>query len=50
MSKREPGHKEYKYLYKEMLKPEIIRQAYKNLRKGKTKRREIKKIDENYDE
>lgn len=42
--------KQYKYLYREMLKPEVIRQAYKNLRKGKTKREEIKQIDDNYDE
>lgn len=42
--------KEYKYLYKQMLNPEIIRKAYKNLRKGKTKRKEIQHIDEHYDE
>lgn len=42
--------KQYKYLYREMLKPEVIRQAYKNLRKGKTKREEIKQIDDNYEE
>ena len=33
------GHKEYKYLYQQMLKEEIIRKAYKKLRKGKTKRK-----------
>lgn len=35
------GHKEYKYLYREMLKDEIIRKAYKKLRKGKTKRNTV---------
>ena len=39
------GHKEYKYLYQQMLKEEIIRKAYKKLRKGKTKRKEIIYID-----
>ena len=34
-----PPHKEYKYLYQQMLKDEIIRKAYKKLRKGKTKRK-----------
>ena len=33
-----------------MLKPEIIRKAYKNLRKVKTIRKEIQQIDANYDE
>lgn len=41
--------KEYKYLYKKMLQEETIRKAYKNLRKGKTKRKEIIKIDANLD-
>ena len=35
------GHKEYKYLYQQMLKDDIIRKAYKKLRKGKTKRKEV---------
>ena len=41
--------KEYKYLYAKMLDEENIRKAYKNLRKGKTKRKEIIKIDSNLD-
>ena len=44
------GHKEYKYLYQQMLKEEIIRKAYKKLRKGKTKRKEIQYIDAHLDE
>lgn len=31
----EHGHKEYKYLYQQMLKDDVIRKAYKKLRKGK---------------
>jgi hypothetical protein len=38
--------KEYKYLYQRMLDEQVIRKAYKNLRKGKTKRKEIRYIDE----
>ena len=34
----EHGHKEYKYLYQQMLKDDVIRKAYKKLRKGKKKR------------
>ena len=41
----EHGHKEYKYLYQQMLKDDVIRKAYKKLRKGKTKRKEIQYID-----
>lgn len=37
--------KEYKYLYRKMLDKELIRTAYKNLRKNKTKRKEIQYID-----
>lgn len=37
--------KEYKYLYRKMLDRNVIRAAYKKLRKGKTKRNEIKYID-----
>lgn len=48
--RNEPGHKEYKYLYQQMLKEEIIRKAYKKLRKGKTKRKEIQYIDAHLDE
>lgn len=50
MSKREPGHKEYKYLYQQMLSEDLIRKAYKKLRKGKTKRKEIQYIDAHLDE
>jgi len=42
--------KEYKYLYQQMLKEETIIKAYKLLRKGKTKRREIQYIDSNFAE
>ena len=42
--------KEYKYLYQKMLDEELIRKAYKKLRKGKTKRMEIKHIDKHLDE
>lgn len=41
--------KEYKYLYRQMLDEKVIRKAYKKLRKGKTKRKEIIAIDENLD-
>lgn len=50
MTNRELGHKEYKYLYQQMLKEEVIRKAYKKLRKGKTKRKEIQYIDAHLDE
>jgi hypothetical protein len=43
------GHKEYKYLYRKMLDEQVIRKAYKKLRKGKTKRKEIQLIDANLD-
>lgn len=42
--------KEYKYLYQKMLDEDNIRKAYKKLRKGKTKRKEIIAIDKNLDE
>ena len=42
--------KQYKYLYRIMLDEEIIRKAYKNLRKHKTKRKEIIYIDAHLDE
>lgn len=42
--------KQYKYLYHKMLDENVIRQAYKKLRKGKTKRKEIIAIDANLDE
>lgn len=41
--------KEYKYLYQKMLDEDNIRKAYKKLRKGKTKRKEIVAIDANLD-
>lgn len=50
MSKREPGHKECKYLYQQMLSEDLIRRAYKKLRKGKTRRKEIQFIDAHLDE
>lgn len=42
--------RQYKYLYRQMLDENVIRKAYKKMRKGKTKRREIKKIDANLDD
>lgn len=42
--------KQYKYLYQKMCSEEVVRKAYKNLRKGKTKRKEIQYIDSNLDE
>ena len=44
------GVKQYKYLYQKMLDKEYIRKAYKRLRKGKTKRSEIKYIDAHLDD
>ena len=44
------GKKQYKYLYSKMLDKDLIRLAYKKLRKGKTKRNEIIYIDEHLDE
>lgn len=42
--------KEYKYLYRQMLDKEVIKTAYKNLRKGKIKRKEIQFIDGHLEE
>lgn len=42
--------KQYKYLYQKMLEDSTIRKAYKKLRKGKTKRKEVRYIDEHLDE
>lgn len=42
--------KEYKYLYQRMLDEQVIRKAYKKLRKGKTKRKEIIYIDAHLDD
>lgn len=42
--------KEYKYLYQAMLSEKTIRKAYKNLRKGKTRRAEVKYIDAHLDD
>lgn len=41
--------KQYKYLYRRMLEDRVIRKAYKKLRKGKTRRKEIQQIDANLD-
>lgn len=49
-TQNQKGVKQYKYLYQRMLEPDIIRKAYKRLRKGKTKRQEIKYIDAHLDE
>lgn len=43
------GVKQYKYLYRKMLDDEVIRKAYKKLRKGKTKRVEVIAIDADLD-
>lgn len=45
----ETNGKQYKYLYRRMLDEDVIRKAYKKLRKGKTKRAEIKVIDADLD-
>ncbi len=42
--------KKYKYLYRRMLDMEVIKKAYKKLRKGKTQRKEIQFIDAHLDE
>ena len=44
------GMKQYKYLYRKMLDEQTVRKAYKKLRKGKTKRKEIQFIDAHLDE
>ena len=44
------GVKQYKYLYRRMLDIEVIKKAYKKLRKGKTQRKEIQFIDAHLDE
>ena len=41
--------KEYKYLYSKCLQDETIRNAFRKLRKGKTTRPEIRRIEENLD-
>lgn len=41
--------KQYKYLYSKMLDKDLIRRAYKKMRKGKAKRKTIIKIDNNLD-
>ena len=46
---RDCGVKQYKYLYRRMLDDEVIRKAYKKLRKGKTKRVEVIAIDADLD-
>ena len=42
-------HRQYKYLYTQMLQEETIRRAWRELRKGKTKRKAVKDIDANLD-
>jgi len=42
--------KKYKYLWSKMQEKEVIIRAWKNLRKGKTRRNETKTIDKNLDE
>ena len=39
--------KQYKYLYRKMLDEDLIRKAFYKMRKGKTKRRELIKIEKN---
>ena len=46
---QDTGHKQYEYLYRQMLDEDIVRKAYKKLRKGKTKRKEIIYIDAHLD-
>ncbi|MBE6003723.1 MAG: RNA-directed DNA polymerase [Lachnospiraceae bacterium] len=46
----EQGVKQYKYLYQRMLDKSVIEKAYRKLRKGKTKRKEIQDIDRHFDE
>ena len=45
----ETNGKQYKYLYRRMLDEDVIRKAYKKLRKGKTKRKEIIAIEADFD-
>jgi len=40
----------YKYLYRQCLKDEVIRNAWKKLRKGKTNRKDVEWIDAHLDE
>lgn len=49
MSKRQPGFKEYKYLYQKMLSEDVIRRAFRKLRKGKSKRPEIQRIEADFE-
>ena len=46
---KHPKDKQYKYLWSKMQQTDVIIQAWKNLRKGKTKRVEVKAIDKNLD-
>lgn len=41
--------KTYKYLYSKMLDEDIIRAAWKKLRKGKTKRIEVQQIEADFE-
>lgn len=48
--KMNESHKQYKYLWREMLKDDVIDKAFQNMRKHKTRRPEILSIEANYDE
>lgn len=41
--------RQYKYLYSKMLQRDTIIEAWKNLRKGKTRRRSVTKIEKNFE-
>ena len=41
--------RQYKYLYRKLLEEKTIRNAWRNLRKGKTKRTAVKKVEANFD-
>ena len=43
------SNRKYKYLLRQMIDDNVIDQAFKNLRKHKTRRPEIKKIEANYE-
>jgi len=44
-----PKKRQYKYLYRKALDYSVIKQAYKNLRIGKSRRIEVIMVDANYD-
>lgn len=43
------AYRQYKYLYRKMIQEETIRKAWRNLRKGKTKRKAVIAIEKNLD-